>query len=334
MSTNFGSVSINNPSGIPDEVWNSFSPTLRAAAGKIPETLLNDLVLHSVMQHSNMALKGFVCALLEIAPETVDSVELMNPIDFSDSFSGKEVILDIKANLTNREIINIEVQAYHDTYYPRRATIYLGRAYDSLEGGEDYRLLKKTTHISIVTEPLFPANPEFYAKFKLMNVRTHEVFNEQIALNVLDLSQLIHINESSDPYHLFLWARLFLAEDWDEVRRIAAENPYCREAIEMMSKINADVHARSIAEAHRKYLEVKTTRDHEIEDMRETIIRQSEALIRQKEELAEKDSALTEKDSALAEKDSALVEKDSALAEKDTIIAELRQKLASLEKGN
>ena len=113
-----------------------------------------------------------------------------------------------------------------------------------------------------------------------MNVRTHEVFNDQIA----------------------------------------AENPYCREAIEMMSKINADVHACSIAEAHRKYLEVKTTRDHEIEDMRETIVRQSEALIRQKEELAEKDSALTEK--------------DSALAEKDTIIAELRQKLALLEKGN
>ena len=56
-------------------------------------------------------LKGLVCALLHLEPDEVQSVVLLNPIEFSDRMRDKDFILDIKVMLNDTAIINIELTA-------------------------------------------------------------------------------------------------------------------------------------------------------------------------------------------------------------------------------
>ncbi len=55
------------------------------------------------------------------------------------------------------------------------------------------------------------------------------------------------------------WAQAFLAKTWDELKSLAEKAEVFREVAESMYTVNADVSQRSIAEAHRKYVETYTT---------------------------------------------------------------------------
>ena len=62
-------------------------------------------------------------------PEKVESVVLLNPIDYS-TYDGKEIILDIKVAFDERQIINVEMQVALNKgreWYKNRSLLYLCR---------------------------------------------------------------------------------------------------------------------------------------------------------------------------------------------------------------
>ncbi|SFV04777.1 hypothetical protein, partial [Butyrivibrio sp. INlla21] len=68
--------------------------TYETATGEIEFTLMSDMMFHYVMQRSEKALTGLVCALKGISPSDVKELLVTNPIDLSST--GKETIMDIK----------------------------------------------------------------------------------------------------------------------------------------------------------------------------------------------------------------------------------------------
>ncbi len=145
--------------------------TYETATGKIEYTLQSDMMFHYVMQKSKEALKGLVCALKGISPSDVKDIHVENPIELNNA--AKETIMDIKLTLNNDEILNIELQMYCENEWIPRSVLYLCRAYDSIERGDNYTLLKPTTMFCITDKDLVKgAEPEFYAKYQLLNVKT------------------------------------------------------------------------------------------------------------------------------------------------------------------
>ena len=285
---------------------NKSSVTYENATGPIEYTLTSDLLFHYVMQRSKSALIGLVCSLKGIDPCMVKSIEVTNPIDLNSSV--KETVMDLKLTLNSNEIMNIELQTYTEKYWIPRSVLYLCRAYDCLKKGEDYSMLKPTTHFCITNQELIPDNPEFYSRYQLLNTKSYKPYTKNIGINVLQLNHIDMATEEDVSNNLVYWAKLFNASTWEEFKDLAKDNKAIEEVGNMIFTINSDDQTKEILEGQRRY--------------REQMASQYTAGYTDAEE---KLSAV------ISEKDALISEKDTLISEKDTLIAKLQAELKSIK---
>ena len=289
------------------------------ATGKIDYKLTNDCMFQAVMRANKKVLKGFLCSLLHLHSNEVKTITILNPFELSEMVRDKIFILDIKILLNNAMVINIELQVRGQEFWNDRSLSYLCRTFDNLKKGESYSDVRPAYHIGILNFTPFPEHPEFYASNKKMNVKKHYIYNDKFTLNVLDLNQIKLATDEDKKWKLDLWARLFKAKTWEDLKMLAQEDKIFNDAGETIFKFNQDEKVRYWCEAF------------EEQERFELSIKQS-----YKKFLAEKDAIIAEKESAIAERDFALAEKDSALAEKDSALAQQKEEnqrlLAEIQK--
>ncbi len=287
------------------------------ATGVIKHSLKNDMVFHMVMNKSKKALKGLICAVKGLNPDDVKSVNILNPIDYG-NYVSKEVILDVKVELNNNEILDVELQVYMDKYWDRRSLLYLCRAFDSIDSNDSYSKLKPTTMITI-TERSFisdPGEPEFYSHYEFLNIKNHHPYSSLLRINVLYLDQTKLATNEDIENDLVHWAELFKATTWEEIRSIVDGNPTFEEVANRMYSANTIPEEQTYIEAHERFLAQKRgAHDAGVDEGIEI-------------GLAKAQSIIDEKDATIAEKDKRIAEKDKRIAEKDKEIAELKAQLA------
>lgn len=82
--------------------------------------------------------------------------------------------------------------------------------------------------------------PEFYATYKLKNIKNNQVYSDKITLGVVDLTQIQLATAEDKLYKIDYWARLFKATTWEEIKMIAHNNEYLTEASQSLYEMNAD----------------------------------------------------------------------------------------------
>ena len=220
--------------------------TLATAEGKIDYTLMNDMLFHMVMSKSKKALKGF-------RESDVRSVKLLNTIDYTETLT-KQIALDVRVELNNRELIDIEIQVAKKQGWINRSLLYLCRTFDNLQAAEDYERIKPATHVGILDFNLFPEHPEFYARYLMTNVKNGNVYTPNFALNVLSLKHIDKATAEDEANSLVYWARLFKATTWEELKKLAEHSSAFEEVTDKMYKVNTDEQERYLIEAHEKYM--------------------------------------------------------------------------------
>lgn len=235
------------------EQFNTETLSYLDATGPIAVTLRNDMMFHRVMQSSNNALKGLVCALKGLEPSTVKEVILMNPIDYSE-YAHKEIILDVKVMLNSNEVLDIELQLYYSRDWVQRSLLYLCRSFDSISVGENYEKLMPTTVIAIMDNPLFPEFPEFYSHYQILNTKNHRPYTTMLNINVLYLNRTELATEEDISNGLLYWAELFQATTWEELKKICESKSEFKEVAGIMYKSNIQSQERTLFEAHQKFL--------------------------------------------------------------------------------
>ncbi len=297
--------------------------SLEQAIGKIEFTLTDNLVFHFSMQRSKNALKGLVSSLKGIPIGNIVDVVVENPITLNDD--SKTTIMDLLVTLNTNEIINIELQMYNDSFWLKRSLLYLSRAYDSIGEGDNYKLLKKTTFICITDQDLFKEYPEFYSHYLLTNTnkKFRNYYSTDFGINVLNLRHTDIATKTDINNKLLLWAKVFKATTWEDLRALSEGNPIIREVSELVLEMNTDKYTKGILEGKRRYRELMATYQAEAEEAQQEL---QSAL----STIAEKDSALAKKDSALAEKDSTIAEKNSTIAEMDLLLQKYKEKYGDL----
>ena len=276
------------------------------ASGEIDVTLTNDMMFHCVMQRSKEALKHLVCSVKGLSYEDIEDVILLNPIDYSE-FNLKEIILDTRILLRDRSILNIELQMYPQSYWKKRSLLYLCRSYDSLEGGDNYNLLKETVQVCITDQEFFPdQKKEFFSHFQFLNTKYHYPYSTLLSMYVLNLSHTDLATKSDNKRGLVLWAKMFMAKTWEEFHAIGEQFLAAKEVARVMYAVNINSQEKTYFEAHRKYLETKATDEYE--------------MARLKQEVADKDQALADKDQALADKDQTIADMNRRIAELESMI--------------
>lgn len=108
--------------------------------------------------------------------------------------------------------------------------MYLCRSYDRLNKGQEYQDAKPAIHIGFLDYTLFSKSPEFYAAYKLINMKSHQIYSDNLTLYVADLSRIDLATDEDKQYHIDSWARLFKATTWEEIRMIASEDDALYEA--------------------------------------------------------------------------------------------------------
>lgn len=133
------------------------------ASGPIDYQMTNDYMFHAVLQKNQNVLKNLICSLLNLHPEDIRSIQILNPITLGASIDDKTFILDINILLNDNTVINLEMQVKNLSSWKDRSLSYLCRSFDQLLKGSDYDAAGPAVHIGILNFTPFPEIPEFYA---------------------------------------------------------------------------------------------------------------------------------------------------------------------------
>ena len=300
-------------------------PQYMKATGKLPHPLINDYMFKALLQKNENVLKHLICSLLHLRPERVERADLKNPIilgkALTEDFDSKTFALDINVLLDDRVLINLEMQIVDYKNWPERSLTYLCRNFDQLARGVDYIEIRPTIHIGFLDFTLFPEHPEFYATYKMANIKNHHIFTDKFALSVVNLKHIELATQEDREWEIDYWASLFKATTWEELKMLAQQNPILEEAVETIYELTADESIREQCKAREKHIREMNT-----------IVREREMAINAKDKAAqERDTAIQQKDAAVLERDTAVLERDTVLREKDDYARQLEQQAKQIE---
>ena len=295
------------------------------ATGVIEYGMTNDYMFHAVLQKNVKVLKGLTCSLLGMKEEEVKSVYIMNPIELGSSIIDKTFVLDIKVMLNDNTVINLEMQMENEQNWEERSLSYLCRSFDQLYRGQKYIDVKPAIHIGFLNFTPIQDTEEFYATYKMLNVRNHRTYSDKFILSVVDLTHIELATEEDKQNQLDFWAKLFTATSWEELKMIAEKNPSMSEATQTLYELNADEITQEMCYAREEYQRRQRTMKRDIMRAEE---RKAEAEKAQAE--AEKAQAKAEEKSAVMEKELIKTQQEKAVLEKE--LADMRQQLAELQK--
>ncbi|MBP3470260.1 MAG: Rpn family recombination-promoting nuclease/putative transposase [Lachnospiraceae bacterium] len=223
------------------------------ATGKITYTFTNDYMFRAILQRNKTVLKGLICSLLHLDPASVVSITINNPIELGKSVDNKEFILDINITLNDDTLINLEMQVTDELNWKDRSLSYLCRTFDQLYRGQDYSDVSPVIHIGFLNFPLFPSDAEFYATYKLLNIKTHKEFSDKLTLGVVDLTHIELATDEDRFYQIDRWAKLFKATTWKELKNLTKGDEYMTQAAKELYECNSDVLIQQQCRAREEY---------------------------------------------------------------------------------
>lgn len=226
---------------------------LQDATGPVTIPMTNDYLFRALLQRNNKVLKGLISSLLHMSVDQILSVEITNPIELGKAYDDKDFYLDIKVLLNNHRIINLEMQVINEHNWTERSLSYLCRSFDNLSKGDDYSKVRPVIQIGLLDFTLFPEHPEFYATYKMMNVKNHSLYSDKFQLSVVDLTHIDLATLEDIQYDIDHWATLFKSTTWEEIKMIAENNEYIKEASDTIYQLSREESIRLQCEAREDY---------------------------------------------------------------------------------
>ena len=96
-------------------------------------------------------------------------------------------ILDVRVNLANGTVIDVEMQNVNQKNIAKRMTYYLSQLYASgIEKGEEYSKLKRTIGIAILNFNYFKDIEEYHTKWKMTEQKHKEKMLEEQEIHFIE----------------------------------------------------------------------------------------------------------------------------------------------------
>ena len=267
---------------------------LKKATGTILYTFLNDYMFRVILQKHKNVLRSVVCACLKLKAEEVQDIVVQNPIELGEAIDDKTFILDIHVLLNNSMIINLEMQVLDLKDWPERSLSYLARSYDNVVKGDEYINVKPVYHIGFLNYTLFPEYPEFFAKYRMMNIKNHNVYTTKFNLYVVDLTQIELATQEDVDTGLVYWTQVFKAKTWEELRQMVERHQELQEATEALYVYNQDEIVKEQCRARQDYYNHERGIQKRLEEARialeesKTELMKSNAIIESQKEVVKK----------------------------------------------
>ena len=262
----------------------------RKLTGELPVKMTNDYLFRALLQSDNDTLKALLASLLHMDVKMIRSAKVTNPILLGEAITDKTFIMDIKVELNNDSLINLEMQVIREEGWTNRSLSYTCRMYDQLNRGKVYAEAKPVRQIAFCDFTLFDEYPEFYATYKLINEKnTKCVYTENFIISNVNLKRIDLADGDDKKFGLDRWCRLFKAETWEDMKMIAEKDTVISKAISGVWQLTEEERIREQCRAREEWLINDQWKNDKIARQNETIGQQAETIGQQKLQLAEKD---------------------------------------------
>lgn len=153
-------------------------------------------------------------------------------------------------------------------------------------------------------------------------------------MSVVDLTHINLATEEDKAYRIDYWASLFKAATWEEIKMLAQEDEYIREASDTIYQLTQDEKIRLQCEAREDYYRRQRSVQAYMEQQAD-IIKQQENIINQHEStINRQENIIRQQTEQLKKSNSALTEKDTVIARKDSTIASLQAEIERLKNNS
>ena len=221
--------------------------------------ITHDYVFKRVFSYegNESVLKDFLEAVLKIK---IKKVEVKNPELIKNSKKDKKGVLDIKVEMDNNVIIDIEMQAKDEKNIIERSTTYTGKMIASqLQQAETYGILRKTIFIGILNFNYIKRNSYHnVGKMKFEETEQEEYvdmgYKEEetiaspfIEMHFIELPKFRKKNSGIDTkLDQWLW---FLSGKEEMIEMAEKENKEIKKAADTLDRISLDPKEREIYES-------------------------------------------------------------------------------------
>ena len=131
----------------------------------------------------------------------IENIQLVDPIIESQKEDGKQVILDLRVQLDNKEWVNVEMQAFPQKYFEKRSVYYLTRMFGGfLPRGEKYKKIHSAYSLIFAGFIMFKDIEGYIHSFSLRSDK-HPFFpfSDDLNLTTVELIKFLEKN----PKNLF-----------------------------------------------------------------------------------------------------------------------------------
>ena len=170
-------------------------------------SLKSDFIFKKLFTEEPEFLVDLVNAVLDL-PENLRIAELqvLNPEIPPELISDKTSIFDIRAVNESGEQIIIEMQAFPQAFYAKRALYYWAKTYSTqLAKGEDYLLLKKVYSINFVDFKLIDS-PDYHTVFDIIARNNNDIqLSENFEMHILELKKFGNTVDFTDKINIWMY---------------------------------------------------------------------------------------------------------------------------------
>ena len=209
----------------------------------------NDYLFRMLMQRDEKTLKAIIASVMEIDIRKISEVIVTNPIVPGEAIDDLEVHLDINVSIVTEDNllqqINVEMQAYIDPNWIDRSVFYVCRMFNDLNKGKKYNETIPVWQIAFCDFTLFKNEPAFVSIFKFINTKKLcQVYTDKITITNINLKAIEKAEKKHVDSGLVKWAKLFKAESWEDLMKLAKEDDAMDYAISSVWQLTEDQRIR------------------------------------------------------------------------------------------
>jgi len=224
-------------------------------------TLRNDYAFKRVFgtEENKDVLQDLLECILDIPPDDIAGLELLDKEFHKDSITDKTGVLDVKLRLKKNTIIDIEIQNRWNSEFVQRTIFYWAKMYtENLKTSEVYTKLPKCITINIVGEG-FDLNSLIHSEYNVVEKHLNDRLSDELEIHFLNLAKVKdeeNFEHDEKKKKLYNWLK-FIETDNQEVRKmLAQESP-------MMAKANATIEVMEMDPKERWLYENRMKYEHD-----------------------------------------------------------------------
>ncbi len=209
--------------------------------------LTNDYVFKRVFakEGNENILKDLLEAVLDIK---IEKVEVQNPEIPKEAIEDKLSVLDIKAQLDEKTIVDIEMQMTNEHNIKYRSLVYLSKNVSGqLQIGKEYAELKKSIVINFLNFEYYRRN-SYHQVARMKFEKTRE--DEYVEMHFIELPKFKKKNPGvENKIEQWLWT--IIGEE-EKIEMAEKDNKEIKKAIEIVDTMSMDKRERELYEARLK----------------------------------------------------------------------------------